>query len=366
MIEALFLWGIIQSFLVFIMIPVVKNVKSNYLLSLIFLTTGLNILFQYLLRFTETKFDFARLLVVPDILDLILPTLLYIYLIKIFGDFTSQKQYAYFFPPIVWTIVLTVFLFKNKDFEFYTYINTEIHYFSLILVFLWKQFLLFKAFKYFNRSGKFSKNSERSLRKWTRTLVLLMGLITFVSFYNLSFLVLKSSISDLDSSYILFLRKISNLNYIIFTCSIIFISIYFFIKHPKILVGIPSIGRKTSNQASEKFLVLERKLKAMGNGQEFFDTELNESELADRLGIKSYLLSKFLNEKLGKSFNEFINEKRIEKAKKLLEKKENQDLTIFAIAVDSGFGTESSFYSNFKKYTGMTPNQYKTKFSNVS
>ncbi|MEL6191119.1 MAG: AraC family transcriptional regulator, partial [Bacteroidota bacterium] len=89
------------------------------------------------------------------------------------------------------------------------------------------------------------------------------------------------------------------------------------------------------------------------------DHNLSEKLLAEKLGIQAYLLSRLLNDHLGMTFRQFVNEKRIGFAKELLSKPENHDLTIFAVAVDSGFNSESVFYVNFKKYTGMTPTQFK-------
>ena len=362
MTEALFIWGAIQSLLVSILIPLIKNSRSNYLLSSIFFTTALNILFQYVLRFTNVKFDFPQLLVTPDFLDLLLPTLIYIYLVKIFGDFDAKKHYLLLILPVFWAVVLLIFVLLQKDFRFHSYIDTKLHLLSQILVFLWKIVLLIKIFKYFHQTHGLFKNRYRKLLGWPRTLIVFMGLITLVSLFNLTFFLFRMLEVDMDDSTLTFLRRISRFNYIIFTCFILLISSYFFIRHPKVLAGISSFRLKKHDQDSLKFNDLFEKLKIMEEEKSILDTELNESKLAERLGIKSYLLSKFLNERLGKSFNEFINEKRIEEAKRLLEIKENKNLIMFEIAVDSGFKSESSFYSNFKKHTGMTPKEYQKSF----
>ena len=80
MTAALFIWGFIQSFIVGVSVPAVKKTKNNYLLSSIFVATSLNIFFQYFFRFAEAKHDFIRLLVTPDFLDLLLPTLVLVYI----------------------------------------------------------------------------------------------------------------------------------------------------------------------------------------------------------------------------------------------------------------------------------------------
>ena len=86
---------------------------------------------------------------------------------------------------------------------------------------------------------------------------------------------------------------------------------------------------------------------------------LNEKKLAELIGVPSYYMSILLNDHLNKTFAEYINNLRIEHAKQLLKEDKDAILTNFAIALDCGYSTESTFYVNFKKITGMTPKQYK-------
>ena len=361
-IKALFTWGIIQSLLISVLIPVRKKVRSNRLLSFLFFVVALNIFFQYVLRFTNIKNDFSRLLVIPDVLDLLLPSLLYIYLINIFADFTLRKHYIYFLLPLFWATVLLLFAFLERDFHFHKYIDTELHFVSQTLVFLWKLLLFLKVYQFFVRQRRLNQLQAEPLQ-WLRTLMIFMELIALVSTFNLLFFIYRWVSIDLELSIVRLLRGVSEFNYIVLTCFIIFINTYFFIRHLEVFGRLPLSAGKVSDQHRKKFDEISKNLKMVEDKQLLFDSELDESGLAKQLGVKSYLLSQFLNQRLGKSFTEFTNEKRIEEAKRLLERAENRDTTIFAIGVDSGFRSESSFYFNFKKYTGMTPKQYKDKFS---
>jgi AraC-like DNA-binding protein len=80
---------------------------------------------------------------------------------------------------------------------------------------------------------------------------------------------------------------------------------------------------------------------------------------AKKLNIRPQLLSQLLNNNLHKSFTLFINEYRIEEAKKLL--KVNSNLKIEVIAEKCGFNSNSTFYTVFKKLTGTTPAKYTKK-----
>jgi AraC-like DNA-binding protein len=88
----------------------------------------------------------------------------------------------------------------------------------------------------------------------------------------------------------------------------------------------------------------------------FLNPNLTLEETAKELDVSKHVLSQYLNEKLGKSFANFINEHRIEKAKKLLKTKNNY--TIEGLGYESGFNTRSGFFTTFKKITGQTPSEY--------
>lgn len=85
--------------------------------------------------------------------------------------------------------------------------------------------------------------------------------------------------------------------------------------------------------------------------------ELKIKDVADQIDTTSHELSQFLNDNEGTSFTHFINEYRIHTAKELLESKDN--LTLEAIGLESGFKSNSTFYTAFKKNVGITPAQYK-------
>ena len=79
--------------------------------------------------------------------------------------------------------------------------------------------------------------------------------------------------------------------------------------------------------------------------------------LADGMGVPVEKISAAINKIMNKNFFELINEKRVDKAKQLLNNKVNQ-ITIEAIAYESGFNSRASFYRAFKKYTALTPSEY--------
>jgi len=93
----------------------------------------------------------------------------------------------------------------------------------------------------------------------------------------------------------------------------------------------------------------------------YLDENLNLKSLADAMGTSTHKLSQVLNEQLGQSFFEYINNLRIEEVKKRLNDQSIQLYTLQSVAYDCGFSSKSTFYSTFRKKTGMTPGDYITQ-----
>ena len=359
-----FIWGCVQSLIVGIFIPIVKKARNNYILSLIFFVTSLNILLQYLLRYQDWKNEFPRLLVIPDFLDLLLPTLLFLYIKAVVGGGIGQKDKKYLCVPMVAGLILVLSAFIRNDFSFYNYVGSLYHKIVLTTILIWKLFLFLKGWNIIQEQKDIIK--KKAILWWPRMLTYFLGVLTYITFLNLCYFLLIVPNFDLDSPVRNTIQKLVELNYIIFTCSIIFITIYFFFKYPKILSGLPIFKSKSTSKVPDGQVYIDKLNKLIVEDKIHLDTELNEQKLADTLEVQSYILSIVLNDYLGKSFSSYINEKRIEEAKRLLESEEHKDLTIFAIAVDSGFRSESVFYENFKKLPGLSPKQYKKKYLKTS
>jgi len=99
-------------------------------------------------------------------------------------------------------------------------------------------------------------------------------------------------------------------------------------------------------------------MQLMDSEKLFLDSKLSIKSVAEKLEISVNHLSQVINQKSGKNFFKFINEYRVEEAKKLLLDQSNKKYTILAIAYDCGFNSKSSFNTIFKQYTGKTPSDF--------
>lgn len=86
------------------------------------------------------------------------------------------------------------------------------------------------------------------------------------------------------------------------------------------------------------------------------ETNLTLMQLANDTGISSHHISQVLNDHLGVSFNEYLNQYRVNAVCAALI---NKDAGLLEIAMESGFSSKSSFNAIFKKHTGKTPSEYR-------
>ena len=105
---------------------------------------------------------------------------------------------------------------------------------------------------------------------------------------------------------------------------------------------------------------MNRILEVMDVEKPYINTELSREHLAQQLDISVHHLSEVLNINFGQNYYNFINAYRVEEAKRILDT-DNKNLTMLAIAFDSGFNSKASFNRVFKKITGTTPSQYKER-----
>ncbi|WP_282086665.1 helix-turn-helix transcriptional regulator [Aquimarina algiphila] len=85
--------------------------------------------------------------------------------------------------------------------------------------------------------------------------------------------------------------------------------------------------------------------------------------IAKKLKTNRSTLSKLINQVSGKKFTDFINDYRIEEAKRLLHTPNFDNYKISAIGYEVGFNHPSTFYSTFKKYTGVSPAKFRENTS---
>lgn len=97
----------------------------------------------------------------------------------------------------------------------------------------------------------------------------------------------------------------------------------------------------------------------------YLQSNLSIETIASRLGVSRHHLSQVVNERFQKPYFELINEFRLNEVKERLRNPKYRNITIAAIAMDSGFNSVSSFNDLFKKQAGITPSQYREQIKSI-
>jgi YesN/AraC family two-component response regulator len=88
-------------------------------------------------------------------------------------------------------------------------------------------------------------------------------------------------------------------------------------------------------------------------------SDISLEAVSQHLQTNRSYLSKVINEHFNKNFNGFINEYRIKTARQILADPDKDHLSIEGIGQMVGFNSMSTFFSSFKKYTGITPSFFR-------
>lgn len=124
-------------------------------------------------------------------------------------------------------------------------------------------------------------------------------------------------------------------------------------------------AKKSTPQLKSGQEGIEKKIhtlqQAMTQRALYLDPSLSIDSLAEKVNLPTKEVSILINHYLNKHFYDFVNEYRIKKAIEILENPGNYQLTMQEVLYDVGFNSKSSFYTLFKKYTQMTPKEYRKK-----
>lgn len=131
--------------------------------------------------------------------------------------------------------------------------------------------------------------------------------------------------------------------------------------HPQGFLAEPSLSPPTIAPDPDLSAVAETLRQKMAAERYYLESDLTLATLAKRMGFPQKEISRALNSVLHLSFHAFVNTYRVEAFKENLTKKEFAHLNLLGVALESGFGSKSSFNLVFKATTGLTPKQYQDR-----
>lgn len=88
---------------------------------------------------------------------------------------------------------------------------------------------------------------------------------------------------------------------------------------------------------------------------------LSLAQLAESLELSPHQLSELINTHFDYGFPRYIREQRVNEAKRLLISEPNS--SVLSISMETGFKSQSNFYTAFKEITGISPGQFRKQNS---
>lgn len=367
-------------FFSFLLLTNNKQLASNSYLAAFLFAFGYMLIFNFS-YWTNYIYEFPHFFYTNLPLNYLFGPLLLLYLDSLQSQPKLQKWWwVHFIPVVVYLLFFSPFYLQSaatklaningtvpypKPYKWTKFIGYmgQFKFFALHLLayFGWKIYLYLKLTAP-QEIQSFSIETVIIRKKWLGLLLTLYAafLFSYLSYFLIS-----------DQPFFL-------LAYDFIICSIMTISIYAIgylgYKRPLIFSGglfkkaflkekkyASSSLTNAAAQSIEKAL-----LHFIQNEKPYRNNELKMKDLAAQLNTSSHHLSQVVNEKFGKSFNQYINELRVKEAKQLLASTTHEKTYIIQIAYQVGFNNKTTFNAAFKKIVGCSPRQYRTQLSKKS
>lgn len=126
---------------------------------------------------------------------------------------------------------------------------------------------------------------------------------------------------------------------------------------------LPDFNKKYSsiNLGEKKNELLDRLIELFEEEKIFLHPQLKLADVAGHLQTSPHILTSLINQELGKTFFELLNQYRVEEFILRARNPEFAHLSIMGIAQEVGYKSKSSFNTAFKKQMGTTPSEYLKK-----
>lgn len=198
------------------------------------------------------------------------------------------------------------------------------------------------------------ENAVKEVSSNTRLVKRISWLKSFSLFFSIYlglYLVTTAILTMVDSFHV-------EIDYVVLliTAASIYAIGYTAINNPDVFKSIPAAepaSRRTPNLSGLK----EKLLYVMQTNKPYQKNDLRISDLSDDLGVSSHQLSQLINDEFKVNFYDFVNQYRVEDAKKLLAGND-RNLKMLAIAYEVGFNSKATFNRVFKKLTDLTPSEF--------
>jgi len=126
---------------------------------------------------------------------------------------------------------------------------------------------------------------------------------------------------------------------------------------------IKTVDVPVLNQSKPDQQLIDKLVTYMIEKKPYLDSELTLSSLAKDISMSRSQLSQLINDGLGENFYDFVNKYRVEEVKRLMTDPQAKNFNLLGIALEAGFKSKSTFNLIFKRFTGLTPTEYRKNLS---
>jgi AraC-like DNA-binding protein len=125
------------------------------------------------------------------------------------------------------------------------------------------------------------------------------------------------------------------------------------------VAGSESLAKPAPFLTDEAMTLIEDKINTcMTIDKPFTQVRYSIGDLSRDVGVPTYKLSYFINNRYGLNFYGFLNRYRIQYCLQKFQAEEHHLKTLDALALECGFQSRATFVRAFKGVTGKTPSDY--------
>ena len=330
-----------------------RSEKNKYL--------GLTLLIIAIVGFNNWFWDIGSNPILISFLDLFLwqflyPTTLFVFFYKTSNNKSDiTKRLKIFYLPFVVLSMFNIFICLSTIFQLYNLPDVVSKYIPLFYKTISLLSIIFPICM-IALSYKCILTKKKSLgKKWLKDILTFLSLIIFfgvvLEFYRFLFS------EKLPLTYLWTFSSI-------FIYWLMYRGIYQF-KLSNDQYEIRAIIRRVRNQPSvssnTKYSYFEKLLFLIEEEKIHHNPNLSRDDVARKLKISNGYLSQIIKENTSGSFSEFINHYRVKDVQIMIKDTRFSSYSLLSIGLECGFNSKTSFYTNFKKETGVTPKAYQNK-----
>jgi AraC-like DNA-binding protein len=340
----------------------VRKTRANTFLTILLASLTFSIFHLRYAGDVVTHFSF-KVFSMGDPTFLVIAPLLWFYVIELIGGrvTSSFKTAAHFVPFIIIIVCSLSFNSFLGDSDIIQLLNGHprlpftIFWMFVVIQFSIYQYLIHRKWQeYQNLMRQEISNTENVNISWVRFFMTVFLLV------NISFLFSLFAVIHLDIMMWVWKSVGIILSFSIFALG------YRGILQREIFEASSAILIGTSPQLTERIeqgkpdqQLIKKLLTFMQHQKPYLDPELSLSSLSKELGLNRNQLSQLINDGLGENFYDFVNKYRVDEVKRLLIDPAKQNYNLLGMALEAGFKSKSTFNLVFKRFTGLTPTEYK-------